>query len=102
TGTSEFNEVFFSGATTDASNIVGEQGDGWKVAMATLGFERGVSTLGQQVGFQRELDALLEVARGNGSYDDPVIHDRLAKAQVELDVIRLNALRTLSTSPGED
>ena len=102
TGTSEFNEVFFSGATTDASNIVGEQGDGWKVAMATLGFERGVSTLGQQVGFQRELDALLEVARGNGSYDDPVIHDRLAKAQVELEVIRLNALRTLSTSPGED
>jgi alkylation response protein AidB-like acyl-CoA dehydrogenase len=96
TGTSEFNEVFFSGAVTDASHIVGDQGDGWKVAMATLGFERGVSTLGQQVGFQRELDGLLELARGNGSYDDPVIHDRLANAQVELEVIRLNALRTLS------
>ena len=50
----------------------GSEGDGWKVAMGTLGFERGVSTLGQQVGFQRELDALLEVARGNGAYDDPV------------------------------
>ena len=96
TGTSEFNEVFFSGATTDASNMVGEQGDGWKVAMATLGFERGVSTLGQQVGFQRELDALLELARANGTLDDPVLRDRLAKAQVELEVIRLNALRTLS------
>ena len=101
TGTSEFNEVFFTGATTDASNLVGEEGDGWKVAMGTLGFERGVSTIGQQVGFQRELDALLEVARANGAYDDPVIRDRLAKAQVELEVIRLNALRTLSHL-GED
>jgi alkylation response protein AidB-like acyl-CoA dehydrogenase len=64
--------------------------------MATLGFERGVSTVGQQIGFQRELDALLSVARGNGTWDDPVIRDRLAKAQVELEVIRLNALRTLS------
>ncbi len=96
TGTSEFNEVFFTGARTDADLVVGGQGEGWRVAMATLGFERGVSTLGQQVGFQRELDALLEVARANGSYDDPVIHDRLARAQVELEVIRLNALRTLS------
>ena len=96
TGTSEFNEVFFSSATTDATNIVGGEGDGWKVAMGTLGFERGVSTMGQQIGFQRELDSLLEVARANGSYDDPVIRDRLAKSQVELEVIRLNALRTLS------
>jgi len=58
--------------------------------------------VGQQIGFQRELDALLALARANGTYDDPVIHDRLAKAQVELEVIRLNALRTLSTSPAED
>ena len=96
TGTSEFNEVFFTGATTDASNIVGSEGDGWKVAMGTLGFERGISTIGQQVGFQRELDALVAVARENGTIDDPVIRDRLALAQAELEVIRLNALRTLS------
>jgi len=96
TGTSEFNEVFFTEATTDSDNIVGSEGAGWQVAMATLGFERGVSTLGQQVGFQRELDAVLELARSNGTFEDPVIHDRLAKAQVELEVIRLNALRTLS------
>jgi alkylation response protein AidB-like acyl-CoA dehydrogenase len=96
TGTSEFNEVFFSGATTDRLNLVGREGDGWKIAMGTLGFERGVSTIGQQVGFQRELDAVIDVARANGAYDDPVLRDRLARAQVELEVIRLNALRTLS------
>jgi alkylation response protein AidB-like acyl-CoA dehydrogenase len=97
TGTSEFNEVFFTGARTDASMVVGEPGQGWRVAMGTLGFERGVSTIGQQVGFQRELDTLIKVAQTNGAYDDPVIHDRLARAQVDLEVIRLNALRTLSS-----
>jgi alkylation response protein AidB-like acyl-CoA dehydrogenase len=96
TGTSEFNEVFFTGARTAADMVVGGAGNGWSVAMATLGFERGVSTLGQQVGFRRELDALVEAARANGAYDDPVVRDRLARADVELEVIRLNALRTLA------
>jgi alkylation response protein AidB-like acyl-CoA dehydrogenase len=96
TGGAEFNEVFFTGARTTADMIVGEPGAGWGVAMGLLGFERGVSTLGQQVGFKRELNALLDLARANGSYDDPVVRDRLARAVVELEVIGLNALRTLS------
>ena len=41
TRTSEFNEVFFDGARTAADNVVGEVGDGWRVALATLAFERG-------------------------------------------------------------
>ncbi|HET6343363.1 MAG TPA: acyl-CoA dehydrogenase family protein, partial [Myxococcota bacterium] len=49
TGTSEFNEVFFDQARTRADLVVGEPGDGWRVAMATLGFERGVAMLGHQV-----------------------------------------------------
>ena len=73
TGTSEFNEVFFDGAVTSADMVVGEPGDGWKVAMATLGFERGVSTIGQQVGFARELETVEEAARANGAIDDPGI-----------------------------
>jgi alkylation response protein AidB-like acyl-CoA dehydrogenase len=96
TGGAEFNEVFFTGARTDADLVVGEPGQGWAVAMGLLGFERGVSTLGQQVGFRRELDALVDLARANGSYDDAVLRDRLARADVELEVIRLNALRTLA------
>ena len=96
TGTSEFNEVFFDGARTEADLIVGAPGEGWKVAMATLGFERGVSTVGQQVGYERELATVVDIARANGIIDDPNIADRIAKATVELEVMRMHALRTLS------
>ncbi|WP_030754577.1 acyl-CoA dehydrogenase family protein [Streptomyces griseus] len=96
TGTSEFNEVFFDGARTDAAHVVGAPGDGWKVAMATLGFERGVSTLGQQVGFRRELEAVIALARSNGAAADPLVRDRIARAWTGLETIRLNALRMLS------
>jgi alkylation response protein AidB-like acyl-CoA dehydrogenase len=95
TGGAEFNEVFFTGARTAADLVVGSPGDGWRVATALLGFERGVSTLGQQVGFARELDDLIEIARVNGSMDDPVIADRLAAAYVDLEVMRANAVRAL-------
>ncbi|TQS44696.1 acyl-CoA dehydrogenase family protein [Cryptosporangium phraense] len=104
TGTSEFNEVFFDGARTRADLVVGAPGDGWRVAMATLGFERGVSTIGQQVGFARELAAVVAAARSNGTFDDPLIADRLATARLGLEVLRTHALRTLSgePSPGAD
>ena len=82
TGTSEFNEVFFDDAVCDADDIVGEPGDGWKVAMGLLGFERGVSTLGQQMLFQSELDEVVRIAKRNGAADDPAIRQRLADAHI--------------------
>jgi len=108
TGTSEFNEVFFDGARTEPGCLVGEEGQGWKVAMATLGFERGVSTVGQQVGFRRELEQLVALARSNGSIDDPVVREKLTRAWIGLDVMGAHALRTLATDdttqqpPGAD
>ena len=96
TGTSEFNEVFFDAARTASSNVVGAPGDGWRVALATLGYERGVSTLGQQIGFERELEHVVTLARETGTIDDPLILDRLTTAFIELRVMRYNALRLLS------
>jgi alkylation response protein AidB-like acyl-CoA dehydrogenase len=98
TGTSEFNEVFFDGARTSASNVVGDVGNGWAVAMGTLGYERGVSTLAQQIGFERELDAVVAVARRNGAAADPVLRDRLASAWIGLQVVRQQAVRTLAAT----
>ena len=65
--------------------------------MGLLGFERGVSTVGQQVGFARELAGVVALARRNGAIDDPVVRDRLAQARVGLEVMRHNVLRGLST-----
>ncbi|WP_442817433.1 acyl-CoA dehydrogenase family protein [Streptomyces sp. NBC_01216] len=93
TGTSEFNEVLFDGARTHSSHVVGAPGDGWRMAMATLGFERGVSTLGHQVGFRRELEALITLARRNGALGDPLIRDRLVRAWSGLEALRAGALR---------
>jgi alkylation response protein AidB-like acyl-CoA dehydrogenase len=96
TGTSEFNEVFFDGARTDAENIVGQPGDGWRVAKATLATERGAAMLGQQVGFARELDALTRET------DDPRLQDELARAWIGLQVIRAYAMTVLTDLDGFD
>jgi alkylation response protein AidB-like acyl-CoA dehydrogenase len=101
-GGKEFNEVFFDNVRTDADNIIGEVGDGWKVAMALLGFERGASTLGQQMQFRGELSEMIAMAKENGAFDDPSIRARLAKAHAGLQVMRMNALRMLRGTAGPE
>src|SRR5438445_10831736 len=96
TGTSEFNEVFFSDAETDASMILGAPGQGWEVANALLGFERGVATLAQQIQFEREYGTVLRLAQEHGGADDPVMRQRLAQSWIGLKLLRFNALRTLT------
>ncbi len=96
TGEAEFAEVFFDGAEAEIADRVGEEGDGWKVAMGLLGFERGVSTLAQQMHFRTELDAILKAARENGKARDPIIRQKIAQAHIGLKIMRYNALRMLS------
>jgi alkylation response protein AidB-like acyl-CoA dehydrogenase len=98
TGTAEFNEVYFDDARTEAGLVVGEAGDGWRVAMGTLGFERGVATLGQQVGFRRELESVIALARRTGVLDDPLFRDRLTRAWLGLEVMRAHGERTLRST----
>jgi alkylation response protein AidB-like acyl-CoA dehydrogenase len=100
TGDSEFNEVFFDDARTDADLVVGERGDGWRVAMGTLTFERGVSTLGQQIRYARELSNLVEVAKDTGAADDPLIRERLTRSWVGLRSMRSYALATMDVEGG--
>jgi alkylation response protein AidB-like acyl-CoA dehydrogenase len=95
TGHSEFNETFFDGARTSVENVVGEVNGGWRVAMGTLAFERGASTLGQQLSFENELRAITEHARTCGVASDPVVRQRIADAWITLRVMRFHALRTL-------
>jgi alkylation response protein AidB-like acyl-CoA dehydrogenase len=101
-GESEFNETFFDDVEVPAENIVGEINDGWRIAMTTLAFERGPEdALGRQVRFKQELDRLLitvaDQKRGDGfAIDDPEIRQKLARSITEVEVMRLNSLRTFS------
>jgi alkylation response protein AidB-like acyl-CoA dehydrogenase len=63
--------------------------------METLTFERGVSTLGQQIRYARELSNLAEVAKKTGSADDPLIRERLTRSWVGLQTMRSYALATM-------
>ncbi|HIE85742.1 MAG TPA: acyl-CoA dehydrogenase [Pseudomonadales bacterium] len=96
TGEADFNEVFFDGAVTAEENVVGLPGQGWQVAMGTLSFERGVSTLAQQMHFRNELAEIIDAANANGQNKNPLIRQKIAKAWRGLQTMRASALRMLS------
>ena len=95
-GDAEFNETFFTDARCPADSLIGAPGEGWKIAMGLLAFERGVSTLGQQMGFRNELDEIIAAAKATGAASDPLIRQRIAKAEIGLNLMRYGALRMLS------
>ena len=97
-GDAEFNETFFTDARCPADSLIGAVSEGWKIAMGLLAFERGVSTLGQQMAFRNELDALIAAAKTNGAATDPLIRQRIAKAEIGLRLMRYGALRMLSNT----
>ena len=99
TGTAEFSEVFFDGARARASDVIGAPGEGWKIAMALLGFERGLSTLGQQAHFEHELQLVCAAAKTNGATRNVILRHRIAQAWIGLKAMRYNAKRMLAASP---
>ncbi|MSO58997.1 MAG: acyl-CoA dehydrogenase [Ilumatobacteraceae bacterium] len=96
TGGGEFNETFFSDARTGFDMVVGTVGNGWSVAMGLLGLERGISTLAQQVGFERELNTLIDIARANGSLNNGVVRQRVVQSFIGMQLMKWNALRSMS------
>lgn len=100
TGSAEFNEVFFDGARTESALHLGTPGQGWKVAMALLGYERGVSTLGQQAHFRHELELVIAAAKANGAARDALLRQRIADAALGLATLRFHALRVLGAQAG--
>ena len=93
----DFCEVHFDGARTDAGNLVGDLDGGWQVAMSTAYLERGVSTVGYQLSFGRQLTRIIEEARRRSRTDDPVVRQRIAQAWAEFQILRWSVLRTLSS-----
>jgi len=67
TGESDFCEVFYDAVRIPLANVVGRLNDGWRVAMATLSFERGTAFLSEQVRIARRVDELIATARAAGA-----------------------------------
>src|SRR6185503_19734346 len=84
TGGSDFCEVFYDAVRIPLRNVVGQLNDGWRVAMATLSFERGTAFLSEQMRLSRRLEELAELAR------------RLALARAEVDAMRAMTYRSVS------
>ncbi|VWX54144.1 acyl-CoA dehydrogenase [Novosphingobium sp. 9U] len=101
-GESEFNETFFDDVEVPIENLVGEVNEGWKIAMTTLAYERGPEDcLGRQIRFKQELEHLIDVAaetpRQDGVLtDDPLVLEKLGRSIVEVEAMRLAALRSFS------
>jgi alkylation response protein AidB-like acyl-CoA dehydrogenase len=95
-GESEFNEVFFTDATTDVAHVVGEPGQGWAVASTLLGLERGEEAATNPILFRAELDRLLAAARARVRNAEPVVRQRLADAYARCEIMRYLGLRILT------
>ena len=97
TGDTEFNEVFLTEVFVPSEQMVGTEGQGWTVAGSTLAHERGTNfPFKEQVVHETYLTRLYSDALDNGALDDPLVADVLARSYVELGVLRLHNLRTLS------
>jgi alkylation response protein AidB-like acyl-CoA dehydrogenase len=95
-GSNEFNEVFFNNARAPKENVVGGVNNGWKVAMTTLGFERGTSATTSHRRFLKELEEIIDIARKNGKTADPLVRQKLAHAWSRVKIMEVNGLRSLS------
>src|SRR5260370_22756171 len=94
TGGGEFSEIFLSGAEVEDRDLVGQPGDGWKIAMTVFGFER--AGLAQAARFERAVEELATLARDRGAGADPSTRQRIAQATPEPPVFRLTRPRNLT------
>jgi alkylation response protein AidB-like acyl-CoA dehydrogenase len=95
-GSAEFNEVFFTNARCPKDNVVGGVNNGWKVAMTTLGFERGSSSTTGYRRFLKEWELIVKEAARVKKIDDPLVRDALVKAWANVKIMEINGYRSLT------
>jgi alkylation response protein AidB-like acyl-CoA dehydrogenase len=95
-GASEFCEDFLDGVRAPLFNVIGGLNHGWRVAMTTLGHERGGRATVQHLGYEREFWELADTARKYGKAADPLVRQQLAWAYTSVQLMRFSGLRILA------
>ena len=102
-GVGGFAETFITDAKAPLFHVIGGLNNGWKVAMTTLGNERGGNATTQYVQFEEELGRLMDEARRLGKLGEPVIRERLAWAYCQVEVMRQSGYYLLNAlAAGQD
>lgn len=101
TGESEFNEVFFRDVRVPAANVLGAVNNGWNVALGTLMHERATLGAGLHIVYSRQFQRLVKLAHsidrnGAPAARDPVVRQKLAQIYAEIEIMRLNQMRSIS------
>lgn len=95
-GSAEFNEVFFDNVRCPKGNVVGGVNNGWKVAMTTLGFERGSSSTTGFRRFLKEWEAIVREAKRLNKTSDRLTRDALVKSWQKVKIMEINGYRSLT------
>jgi alkylation response protein AidB-like acyl-CoA dehydrogenase len=95
-GQVEFAQVFYDDVRVPLANVVGGLGNGWKVAMSTLSFERGTGFIAEQVKLSQEIADLIAQARSSGAIRDDRIAADLAQMRSEVAALRAMTYRNIS------
>lgn len=93
-----FNEVILTDVRCPHANVLGDVGQGWQVAMGTLGIERGVSSSASHLPYVAEWNDAVAVARQTGMLDQPGVRDRFVRSWAEVELLRLQSARLLTAA----
>ncbi len=101
TGEQDFNELYMEDVRVPAEMLVGNEGDGWRIAITTLMFERVVGDITMGAVYQRNIEKMVEMARqgrrsGRPVIEDPIFRQQFAQAYIEVMVLKYHGLRNLS------
>ena len=102
TGHADFNEVFFDNVRVPTSMIVGQEGDGWKISITTLMFERVMGDITMASLFEFQTNRILEMSKslkrsGVPVSEDPVFRQQLSQSYIDILALKYHGLRNLST-----
>ncbi|MEB3071491.1 acyl-CoA dehydrogenase family protein [[Mycobacterium] vasticus] len=101
-GGAEFCEVFYDNVRIPLANVVGEVGDGWSVAMSTLGFERGTGFMKLQTELAVALERLVDDANALGVLTDSGVRTTLGDLRADVLAMRAMTYATVSSAARTD